>query len=103
MESLKKSFDKKGFALMASEAEKRFIEKGYVHNDITGWEKKEVLDMFSLSYSMRGVPYHKKDKVVVISQNWIDYLKYKENQKGISLAFSNNEPPIDDIAQHPEN
>ena len=33
-----------------------FLENGYLHNDITGWEKIETFEKFGLDPAMKGVP-----------------------------------------------
>jgi len=33
-----------------------FLENGYLHNDITGWEKIETFERFNLDPNMKGVP-----------------------------------------------
>lgn len=39
-------------------------EKGYIHNEIFGWEKKEIIESFGLDPNMQGVPHTLQPKWV---------------------------------------
>jgi len=53
---LTKILQNKNSAERAKQCKNYFLEKGYLHNDITGWEKIETFDKFNLDPSMEGIP-----------------------------------------------
>lgn len=70
--------------------EQDLISKGYVHNDIFGWEKLEVLKRFNISPSLKAVPakaWKELDKqgretgkdMLVPTNDWLDYTLYKKS------------------------
>ena len=49
-------------------AREKLIEKGYVHNEVYGWEKPEILEMFGLNPNMNGVPTEAYFRTEVIEE-----------------------------------
>ena len=100
------------------------IARGYIYNEIFGWEKIDVLESFNLNPNMSGVPCEMKgrwkevkiskketdefgvrtgEKIEMtdwkrseteleqqITQNWMDYKKFKKERNEQRLAAKNN-------------
>jgi hypothetical protein len=48
--------DGNNFEKMKEVNEKILLERGYIHNDVYGWEKPEALERYGLNPNMIGVP-----------------------------------------------
>lgn len=60
------------------------ISKGYVHNEVFGWEKIKILEKFGINPNCKGIGAEKYEdekgkKKIGVSQNWLDYFDYKKS------------------------
>jgi len=55
------------------------IEKGYVKNDVFGWEKIEILEKFNLDPDMKVIPSKRVDEV-----------NHKDSKKAVKDNFGKN-------------
>lgn len=85
MISLKEEFKKRGFSEAKDYFERLLLEKGYIYNDVYGWEKPEVLESFGLNPNMIGVPCEYVDAIEEKTV-WVDEKDNFGNKTGRKVA-----------------
>jgi len=88
-----------GITALSQYSKQWLIKNGFIYNEVIGWEKISVINMFGLNPDMKAIPVEgfTRDeqtgfKVPKVANNYISYRNWKKRQRAIGYAQANKAP-----------